>query len=227
MSDAIRPTGAAGPPGAAQPALTGDPGAYARADVLRFVAACYCEPCNAFAEERLFESLASAVATAAPVLMDSARRLGASYAGASPEELTIDYTRLFLGPADTRAQPYAAVWLTGDKTLMQESTLAVANLYATAGFAVDDDVRDLPDHVAIELEFLYRLTHRVITARMAGNEREAAIASGLRDRLLSEHLGLWIPPFTAAIASHAATDFYRELGAFTDALVKHEITHPL
>ncbi|MGE0355815.1 MAG: molecular chaperone [Burkholderiales bacterium] len=195
----------------------------ARADFCRFLAACYYEPGPEFREEGLFESMAAAGARIDPGLEAGARRLGEAFAAEDPEDLLVDYTRLFLGPVDAQAKPYGSVWLGGETTLMQDSTMAVLALYEEGGFEIAEDFRELPDHVAAELEFLYLLLFRSIRPADA-KEREALAA--LRSRFLGEHLGRWAGPFTEAVAQGAQCAFYRELAALTDRFVKREAAQP-
>ena len=124
-----------------------------------------------------------------PQLAVAAARLGEAFAAAPLEELLVDYTRLFLGPVDTRAKPYGSVWLDDDAPLMGDSTMAVLQHYEDGGFEVDEGFRDLPDHVAVELEFLYVLLFRLADASMRGDEATLRGADTMRRRFLAEHLG--------------------------------------
>ena len=189
--------------------------AAARADFCRFLAACYYEPAPEFAQEKLFDSMAAAGELIGVEFDAGARRLGMAFAAEGMEGLLIDYTRLFLGPIDARANPYGSVWLGPDGLAMQDSTMAVVGLYEEGGFELSEDFRDLPDHVAAELEFLYLLLFR---EGRAGAE-DALV---LRKRLLGEHLGRWIGPFTDAVRSGAQCAFYRELAELTNRFVAME-----
>lgn len=193
------------------------PTQIAREDLCRFIAACYYEPTPAFAEERMFESMLAAAHQVDPTLAPVTQRLGEAFATQDLQTLLIDYTRLFLGPVNPLAQPYASCWLTGEKTLMQDSTMGVVDLYAEGGFDIDEGFQDLPDHVAAELEFLYLLNHRLHRAPAASSE--ASGLKGLRQRFLTDHLGLWIGAFAQAVQDGADTGFYRELGALTQAFM--------
>lgn len=187
----------------------------ARADFARFLAACYYEPAPEFAQEKLFDSMAAAGEPIGVEFAAGARRLGAAFAAEGIEELLVDYTRLFLGPVDARAKPYGSVWLGPDGLAMQDSTMAVVGLYEEGGFELSEDFRDLPDHVAAELEFLYLLLFHESRA-------SAANAVALKRRLLEEHLGRWIGPFSDAVKAGAQCDFYRELGDLTSRFVALE-----
>lgn len=194
----------------------------ARADLCRYLAACYYQPGPEFAEERMFGSMLTAAAAADPDFGERAKRIGDLFAGEDPDSLLVDYTRLFLGPVDTLAKPYGSVWLGGDTTLMRDSTMAILALYAEAGFEVDDSFRELPDHVAAELEFLYLLLFREAEAVRNGERESAAAIVALRRRFLAEHLAAWIGPFTAAVKDSAKSPFYRELGELTRRVVQAE-----
>jgi TorA maturation chaperone TorD len=191
----------------------------ARADVCRLLAASYYEPCEAFAQEKMFDMLAQAAATVDAELGQTARRLAAAFAAEDPQTLLVDYARLFLGPPRPLAAPYGSVWLGDTQPLMQDSTAEVLALYGDGGFEVADDFRDLPDHIAAELEFLYLLLFREAAARHSGDADARAAAAALRRRLLDEHLGRWIGPFAAALREHAQTAFSRELAALTERFV--------
>jgi TorA maturation chaperone TorD len=199
------------------------PEASARADLCRFLAACYYEPGPEFAEERLFESMAEAARRVDADFAERARRLGSLFAEAGPDRLLLDYTRLFLGPLDIRAKPYGSVWLEADSGLMQESTSAVQALYEEGGFEISDDFHELPDHVAAELEFLYLLMHRQSQAQQSGDATALANVQGLRRRFLGNHLGRWVVPFAAAVRSGANEAFYRELADLTERFITQEV----
>jgi TorA maturation chaperone TorD len=110
----------------------------------------------------------------------------------------------------------------GESALMQDSTLAVLGLYEEGGFEIDENFRELPDHVAAELEFLYLLLFQENLAQRSGRSGELAATAGLRARFLRQHLGAWVGPFTAAMEAGAGTAFYRELAKLTDRLVRTE-----
>ncbi|MEG1833585.1 MAG: molecular chaperone TorD family protein [Burkholderiaceae bacterium] len=194
----------------------------ARADLCRFLAACYYEPSPEFAEEKLFDSMGVAARRMDPELAAAVGRLGAAFAAEDPQELLIDYTRLFLGPVKALVSPYASVWLEREKTLMQESTMAVVALYEEGGFEIDENFRDLPDHIAAELEFLYLLNFRALSAELEGDAAAGAAVADLRQRFLADHLARWVAPFTAAAAAHAQSAFYRELAGITALWVARE-----
>ena len=194
----------------------------ARETLCRLLAACYYEPGPEFAEERVFDSMFDAASRIHPDVAARARRLGEAFSAERFDDLLLDYTRLFLGPNEVIAQPYGSVWLSGEKILMQDSTMAVLQLYREGGFEIDEDFRELPDHIAVELEFLYLLIYRENQAQQVGEVDALRSTASLRKRFLDEHLGVWIGPFTAAIRVGAKSAFYRELAEFTNRFVRLE-----
>jgi TorA maturation chaperone TorD len=194
----------------------------ARENLCRFLSACYYQPGPEFGEEMVFDSMLKAAAGIGPDLAMRARRLGEEFLAEDPESLLIDYTRLFLGPSHIIAKPYGSVWLEGRKDRLEDSTMAVLELYREGGFEIGGDFRELPDHVAAELEFLYLLIYRENEALRIGGQESLNATSGIKRRFLDDHLGLWIGPFTAAVRGGARSGFYRELADLTDRFVKLE-----
>ena len=194
----------------------------ARENLCRYLAACYYQPGPEFAEEHVFDSMLDAASRIDPDLASAARRLGEAFAAEGADSLPLDYTRLFLGPTHIIAQPYGSVWLEEQKILMGDSTMAVQELYREGGFDIAEDFRELPDHVAAELEFLYLLIHRENDAHRNGNHEALGDIASLRKRFLHAHLGRWVGPFTAAVKDGAQSGYYRGLAALTDRFVAME-----
>lgn len=196
--------------------------ATARADLCRFLSACYYEPTAEFAEEKLFDAMLIAAQRVHPELTEPARRLGEAFALQDLQPLLVDYTRLFLGPMQALAKPYGSSWLPASATTEEHLPLAVLDLYGAGGFEIDEEFMELPDHVAVELEFLYLLIYTRNAAAAAGKLEELAATEMLQSQFLSEHLGAWIAPFTAAVKAGAATAFYAELAGLTEQFVRLE-----
>lgn len=192
----------------------------AREDLCRFIAACYYEPGPEFVEEGLFDSMVEAARRIDPALAALAAPLSGSFAAQNLEALLVDYTRLFLGPIAPLARPNGSFWLGGETTLMQDSTMAVQALYQEGGFDIDDAFHELPDHVAVELEFLYLTIFRRNEAERNGDIRALREMTRLQRRFLAQHLGAWIVPFTQAVKDGAQTAFYRDVAALTERFVQ-------
>jgi TorA maturation chaperone TorD len=197
----------------------------ARADLCRLLAACYYQPGPEFAEERMFDSMQTAAAALDDGFAALARSLGDAFEAQPLDELQIDYTRLFLNPVGPLAAPYESAWLAGkDPMLFDEVIQSVLDSYRAGGYEVDENFRDLPDHVAAELEFLYTLIFREARAAASANDAERAEAVALRRRFVQEHLYRWIEPFTEAVHGGGATALYRTLADLTERFVRSEAT---
>lgn len=196
--------------------------ALAREDLCRYIAACYYEPEPIFAAEGLFDNLLAAARQVDEALVPNSQAMGEAFSATSAQALLLDYTRLFLGPMDILAKPYGSVWLDQEKTLMNDSTMGLIDLYKEAGFEMDEEFRELPDHIAAELEFLYLLIFRENEALRAGETTKLEQARKLKRLFLTEHLGRWICPFAAAMRCNAQTVFYRHLADLTEKVVQLE-----
>jgi TorA maturation chaperone TorD len=177
-----------------------------------------------FSQEQLFESMRVAAMQQQPELGEMARRLGDAFAAQDLQTLLVDYARLFLGPMQALAKPYGSAWLKPPAQTEDNPPPAVLELYDEGGFGMDAEFMELPDHVAVELEFLYLLIFNKNLAYKAGNLEKASANEALQTRFLGEHLGAWIEPFTAAVAANAHTAFYRELAELTRRFVQLQAT---
>ena len=197
----------------------------ARENLSRLLSACYYEPGPEFAEEKVFDSMLQAATRLDPQLAALAGQLGEDCAAEGQEALLLDYTRLFLGPNHIAAKPYGSIWLEGQNTVMGDSTMAVQKLYEQGGFDMNEDFREVPDHIAVELEFLYLLIYRENEAARNGEPEALRAMAALRKHFLEEHLGRWIGPFTSAVIAGAQCGFYRRLAELSDRFVKMELKH--
>lgn len=116
-------------------------------------------------------------------------------------ELLVDYARLFVGPFSVIAPPYGSVYLEQERKVMGDTTLAVSRFYQEVGLELEADQRDLPDHIAVELEFLYYLLSQGYFEQY--------------QRFLQEHLGSWVRAFGEVVEMNAKTEFYRCLARIT------------
>lgn len=195
----------------------------ARENFCRYLAACYYQPDSAFAEERIFESMLEAAREIHPDVDVLARRLGKEFAQEGLKRLLVDYTHLFLGPTYALAKPYGSIWLDGPNIVMGKSTLALLEIYEAGGFKIAEDFRELPDHIAAELEFLYLLIYRQNETHRIGEPEAVRANVALRKRFLAEHLSRWVGPFTAAVSAGAQSTFYRSLSEITERFVSMEV----
>lgn len=125
------------------------------------------------------------------------------------EEVQAVYCSTFdLGSPAPPVAPYAGVYLPGGNDIPGPRTKLMAELqghYQRWGLAMNGE---LPDHVAVELEFMHFLLARERQALAQGDE---TLASELgQDRVwLSAHLAEWFPAFRRRLAENEADVFWR------------------
>jgi TorA maturation chaperone TorD len=139
------------------------------------------------------------------------------------ERLRVDHSRLFVGPFRLLAPPYGSVYLEPFGRLMGDSTVDVRRRYEEEGLTVE--LSEVPDHVAIELEFAHFLCVRAAKAIGDSDQGLARAYLWKRRAFLSVHLGAWIDEFTAGVRRHAQTAFYRDLAEATEAFVLDDLAH--
>jgi TorA maturation chaperone TorD len=136
------------------------------------------------------------------------------------ESLKIDYAQLFVGPFKLLAPPYGSFYLEDNK-LMGDSTIDVKRWYADEG--LDIVIRDAPDHITMELEFMYFLVAKQIEAITDENLQVLQSCRQKQYSFLQVHLGRWLPAFAENIKINARTEFYRDLARLTDTFVQKDI----
>lgn len=155
------------------------------------------------AAENLPEPLASELLDLAGVWEDSL---------AGDGELALAYARLFLGPFNILAPPYASFYLEPDHRLMGPVSQSVAMAYSRAGLAPGPGPREAPDHVSLEWEYMYFVTHQFLaTGESSWIE--------LRNEFVSTHLSHWMPLLANTIKSGGAHIFYNKLSVILGSVL--------
>lgn len=111
--------------------------------------------------------------------------------------LAQEYTRLFLAPVPEHPviPLYESVYTSTERLLMQEAAVAVRKCYRKAGLDLRGDFKDLPDHIATELEFMHWLTGMEYQAREQGKTEQAKDYLTWQGDFFRKHLSRWVPNF--------------------------------
>jgi TorA maturation chaperone TorD len=195
-----------------------------REDIYRLLAASYYSPTPALQEENCCSSLAT--------LLESVTREAAQYAvkaavemdNYSLEALAIEHARLFVGPFQLVAPPYGSIYLDDAKTVMGDSTARVAAFYHVCGLHLADDFHELPDHFAVELEFMSYLAFKQREAEVASEKNEVTRLLNLQKEFLDRFMMPWLEPFTSAIITDGEAPFYQAIARCTVAFIKADHT---
>lgn len=162
-------------------------------------------------------------------LLSSAPPFAGPLAGAAGNEeallahLRSEYARLFL----MNVYPYESVYADESVMLNTETTAAVAEAYAEAGFTLDGLPRPgAPDHIGAELTFVAALAEQEAGALASLPGRGAERLWQARQRaFLAAHLASWGPAFALAAARDARHPFYRVLAELTAEFVLADLEH--
>ncbi len=125
------------------------------------------------------------------------------------EELAVEYARLFIGPSNPPAIPYASFYLSESRLLMTDETIDVRKRYLDAGMALKELYSIPDDHIGIELEFIFYLTGRIIEVQEQGKSEEASRLFELKKEFLKSHFSKWAPGFADAVIASTKSNFYR------------------
>jgi TorA maturation chaperone TorD len=136
------------------------------------------------------------------------------------EPIMVDYTKLFIGPFGLLAAPYGSIYLENGEMLMGNSTINVEDLYAEEGIKVA--IKEVPDHIAIELEFMSFLANKKVEAMRVMDEKTIALYHQKQQHFLDIHLGNWIEEFTQKVKKNAQTEFYSKLAQLTREFILND-----
>jgi TorA maturation chaperone TorD len=152
-------------------------------------------------------------------LMASAVKKNKDRLDAWLEELAIEYARLFIGPQNPPAVPYASFYLSESHSLMSDETIDVRRRYLEAGMAVKELYSIPDDHAGIEFEFIYYLTQRIIELFEKGQREESTRLYETRSDFIKEHMFKWMPLFTNKIYESTTEDFYKGLSMLSSSVL--------
>ncbi|GAB4538780.1 MAG: molecular chaperone TorD family protein [Thermodesulfovibrionia bacterium] len=135
------------------------------------------------------------------------------------EELSLEYARLFIGPKNPPAVPYASFYLSESRSLMTEETIDVRKRYLEANMAVKNLYSIPDDHIGIELEFIYYLTQKIIELFEQGEREDASRLFEIREKFLNEHMILWVPFFANKTLDSTQEDFYKGAASLLSKII--------
>lgn len=134
-------------------------------------------------------------------------------------DLAREYTRLFINAfPHVVAPPYGSVYMEKDGLVFGKFTAEVLRFYHETGFTLKEDLHDLPDHIAHELEFMGILTSQ--EAQASGTEKVKLEETQMN--FLSRFLLPWVPSFCQKVLEQSRSDFYRILAEMTREFIQIE-----
>lgn len=192
-----------------------------RGDCYRLLAACFYQPQKEiFMEGGLLKNLTASLRQVCPEAAVFSSGMEKTVLNYSDEELAVEYAKLFVGPNEMIAPPYGSMYLDGKKTIMGESTMEVIRMYQQEGLARDSEFKDLPDHIAVELEFMYYLVFKEMKTREEADDKASSVYIEKQDIFLNRLLRSWVPQFCDRIKEGTDNVFYKALAGCLYAFIK-------
>ena len=196
--------------------------AEARSEIYQLLSALFCEPEEEMlGDKQIFRKLKEDFEIVQPGHGHLVDELAEKFSAYSPTELLVDYTKIFLGPFKAIAFPYSSMYF-GEGALVSSMTAWVEQYYQNCGLSFDYSIKDLPDHIVVELEFMYQLAFREWEARLEGNNLETERYRSLQREFNSVHLSKWGVKMGDTIIESGKNEYYSALSAILIAFLKHE-----
>jgi len=194
-----------------------------RADCYRLLSACYCYPLkNEFHEEPVVKDLIASLSLVCEESVPFAQKMDEALSNCANLDLRIDYSALFIGPFKLLAPPYGSCYLEEGRMVLGDTTIDAVKHYRKAGVEMDPEQKDIPDHIAVELEFMYYLISKGLEAHQNSDEEEFLKYHNMQEEFLKKHLGAWVPKFTKDLKKGAKTPFYKNLADCTLTFIKSD-----
>lgn len=184
----------------------------ARGDCYRLLSACFYQlQKEAFIQEEFFKNLAVILKDVSPDAAAHVPAMEKAFLKYSEEELLVAYAKLFVGPNELVAPPYGSVYLDRDRRVMGDSTMEVIKMYEEQGLSMDSEFRNLPDHITVELEFMYYLIFKEVEVLEKSETDKALNFIKTQGLFLDKFLKKWVGPFCDKIKEGADNEFYTSL----------------
>jgi TorA-specific chaperone len=135
-------------------------------------------------------------------------------------ELAAEYSRLFVGPGMPRVYPYESLYRDATGLVMGPSASDVLRSYRRNGMAINPRYRDLPDHIAVELEFMARLCSEEGRAASAGRADLALRLKREEHSFVRAHLATWLPAICERVSRETSSGMYRGFAEFAAIFVQ-------
>lgn len=134
-------------------------------------------------------------------------------------DLARDRARLMRGANNEGMEPpYESLYIeAGAKSNITNGS--INRFFADSGFAKISDVKDAPEQIGVEINFVATLMQREAVALREDNAEAAAYWCEMRDRFMEQHLGRWVHAYAKAMHEHANTQFYRGVALLIEEVI--------
>lgn len=182
----------------------------ARASAFNIFTALLCQPeKEVITHPKVFDTLISSLKIVCPDCVSDATSLKRIVNDYTPVNLLVEYTRLFIGPSKMVAPPYSSIYFGTEYTLMSDETLWVMRFYEKMGLRYDEKLKEVPDHVAIETEFMYHMIFLELKAFQKKDMKKAKKIWKSQSEFFNRHYKKWVPAFCDKIDKGSQHEYFK------------------
>lgn len=120
----------------------------------------------------------------------------------------VDFANLFL----MHLVPYESFYTRDDQMIQSAGENPVISLYDALGFKAKLEVARVvsPDHIGVELEFMYMLCDATLKAYEANDDEGIKELISIQHGFLKDHILKWMPMFLIAMKNESRTPLYHD-----------------
>jgi len=143
-------------------------------------------------------------------------------AGVRPASVEEQYVYVFIANPDyAPCLPYESAYV-DSAAAPGWTAVEVERKYAAAGLSLAPSLHEVPDHAAVELEFMAFLCDQESSAWKAQRLKEGIKALKQQATFLEQHLGRWFPAFARRVAAKDNGEIYAPLARTAEAFISHD-----
>lgn len=101
----------------------------------------------------------------------------------------------------------------------------ILGFYEAFGLKPSQCLKELPDHIGTELEFMAILLLKEAYARSKGTDEQVELCVDAQVKFLKDHLAPWATPFCHQVEKESRTPFYRAIAGLTRRFLRLETKH--
>ena len=101
----------------------------------------------------------------------------------------------------------------------------ILGFYTAFGLKPSERLKELPDHIAVELEFMSLLLLKEAYARLEGWEEQVNLCVDAEGKFLRDHLGWWAFQFSDQVEKSAQVPLYPALSQLLGRFLRFELQH--
>jgi len=134
-----------------------------------------------------------------------------------------EYSEVFVGkPGGILCQPSESIYLQQRGHAAGWIIAQLEQEYATAGLSISPDLHVMPDHAAVELEFMFFLCRQEAEAWDNKKVENGVQELERQGAFLDKHLARWIPTWARQVALGGGQRIYSVLAETAQSFISHD-----